>query len=137
MNVAALKIGSLFSFCGGPLFICDLLKPRIGTLPAFLITFLPVGLMVVAALFMDDVHSRWLFPLVRAGRLGVFVVLGMHVYAIACFAGGVRVPDQVLHYIGIAIGLVWTAYFLRASRRWARRIEAAHAPDPSSPKPIE
>ena len=132
-----LKVGALFSYCGGPLFICDLLKPRIGTAPAFWITFLPVGLTVLGALFMDDWSSRWLYGVVRAGRLALFIVLGMHTYAVWCFALGVRTPDQVLHYIGLAVGALWTVYYMRKSRHWERLTAAAEAHDPTSPKPIE
>ncbi len=137
MKEAAVKIAALFSYCGGPLYVADLLKPRIGTGPAFLITSLPVGLMVLGAFFMDDTMSPWLFPVVRAGRMGLYIVLGMHIYAVWCFASGVRVPDQVLHYIGLGVGAVWTAYYVRASRRWARQTDASHDDDPSSPRPIE
>jgi len=133
----AVKLAALFSYCGGPLYVADLLKPRIGTESAFLITFLPVGIMVLGAFFMDDAGSRWLHPVVRAGRLALYVVLAMNMYAIWCFALGVRTPDQVLHYIGLAVGAAWAVYYLRESRRWARKTDALNAPDPTTPKPIE
>ena len=134
---ALVKLASLYSYYGGPLYVADLLKPSIGMGPAFLITFLPVGLMALSAFFMDDVSSRWLHPVVRAGRSMVFIVLGMHLYAAWAFAHGVRLPSLGLHYFGIVVGLVWTAYYLYASRRWARRTDASNAPDPTTPKPIE
>ena len=137
MKEGALKIAALFSYCGGPLFIADLLKPRIGTAGAFVITFLPVLLMVMGALFMDDdIRSRWAFAAVRAGRVGLYIVAGMHVYALWCFAHGVRKPDQTLYYLGIVVGVAWSIYYLRAARRGVRPTDASSF-DPSSPKPIE
>jgi len=48
MNVRAFeifvfKLTFLLSFCGGPLFVADLLKSMLGTDIAFLTAFLPVG----------------------------------------------------------------------------------------------
>lgn len=139
MKDAVLKLAALFSYCGGPLFIADLLKPRMDVLAAFLVTFLPVGLMVVGALLLDDdPRSRWAFAVVWAGRQSLFIVLGMHLLALWYFVQGVRVPDQALHYIGIAIGLGWSVYYLRASRRWARPGGGSPgASDPASTEPIE
>jgi hypothetical protein len=132
-----LRIAALFSYCGGPLFIADLLKPRMSAGMAFLITFPPVLLMVLGALLMDDdLRSRWASTAVRAGRLGLYIVLGTHAYALWCFVRGVRMPDQVLHYLGIGIGVVWSIYYLRAARRWVRLTDSSSF-DSSSPKPIE
>src|SRR5262245_24331262 len=76
-----LRIAALFSYCGGPLFIADALKPRLGTLPPFLITFLPVGVMVLGAFFLhDDTSDRLSFRIVSAGRVALYVVLAMHIY---------------------------------------------------------
>ena len=62
MREAVLKIAALFSYCGGPLFIADVLKPRLKLGLAFLITFLPVGLMVLGAPCLDgDTRNRWSF----------------------------------------------------------------------------
>jgi hypothetical protein len=30
-----IRVGALFSYCGGPLIVCDMLKPRLGTFLAF------------------------------------------------------------------------------------------------------
>src|SRR5262245_57009707 len=131
-----LKVAALFSYCGGPLFIIDLLKPRpdVGT---FVISFLPVGLMVVGALCLhDDTHSRWSHAAVWVGRQSLYVVLGMHAYAVWRFAHGVRVPDQSLHYLGIAVGVAWSVAYLRASRRWVSSARGgSHAGDRVSTEP--
>ncbi|HKQ97636.1 MAG TPA: hypothetical protein VJV75_07170, partial [Candidatus Polarisedimenticolia bacterium] len=102
----------------------DLLKPRYNKDAIFLITFLPVGLMVLGALLHADAGSgRWVRHIVGIGRVSLFIVLGMHAYALGCFLNGVRVPDQTLHHIGIAVGVTWSVAWLRAARR---------VPDPES-----
>lgn len=139
MKEFAVRIAALFSYCGGPLFVSELLKPRVGAWPAFLITFLPIGFVVLGTFFMDDdLHDSWLELPVRAGLLSLYIVLGMHLYALVAFASGVRVREPVLYYIGIAFGVAWAVFYLRAYRRWIRRKEAlARVVDPSSPDPIE
>jgi hypothetical protein len=118
MKVALLKIAALFSSCGGPLFVFGLLKPRLGVGPAFFIIYLPVALMLIGALCLEDAPSRWPLAAVRAGRQALYVVLGMHLYALWCFANGVRVSEQYLYYFGIAVGAVWSIAYLREARRW-------------------
>ncbi len=138
MKLAALKIAALFSYCGGPLFLAGVLSPRIDV-TTFLMTFLPVGLTVVGALCLDDdTRSRWSATAVWAGRQGLYIVLGMHAYAVWRFVDGVRVPDQSLHYLGIAVGVAWSIAYLRAAGRWARSTGGpARADDSASAKPIE
>jgi hypothetical protein len=128
MKVVALKITALFSYCGGPLFISDLLKPHLHPLPAFLITFLPIGFMVIGALCLeDDPRSRWASAAVWAGRQGVYLALGMHLYALGCFLSGTRVSEPYLYYLGIVVGVVWGAAYLRAAgRREVRSSDAGH-----------
>lgn len=135
----ALKITALFSYCGGPLFIAELLKPRFDKVVVFLITFFPVGLMVLGALLMeDDTASRWSAAFVRAGRWGLYVVLGMHAYALACFINGTRISEQGLYYFGIAAGVGWSIAYLRAARRWVSSPEeSTHPEDHTSAGPIE
>ena len=135
---AALRIAALFSYCGGPLFIADLLKPRHDTRWVFSLTFLPVGLMVMGAFYIDDdLRDRWSFRVVQAGRLGLYLALAMHLYALARFIDGVRVPDQPLHYIGLVVGAAWSVAYLRAARRWASPGDASPAADSDSPGRIE
>jgi len=139
MMEAAVRIAALFSYCGGPLFIADALRARLDAGLACLITFLPVGLMVVGSFFLyDDPRDRLSYALVRAGRQGLYIVLAMHVYALSRFMDGVRVPEQYLHYIGIAVGVIWSFAYLRAARRWApSRRESRGAGDQPSTDPIE
>jgi hypothetical protein len=139
MREAVLKIAALFSYCGGPLFIADLLKPHLGFGLVFWMTFLPVLLMVLGAIGLDDdARNRWSSAAVRAGHLGLYTVLGMNAYALWCFVDGVRMPDQSLHYLGIAVGVAWSLAFLRAARRWASSAGgSSHAGDRASTEPIE
>ncbi len=138
MKEIALKIAALFSFCGGPLFISDLLKPRLGVGKAFVIVMLPVMLMVIGAVCLDDTRNRWSIAAVRAGRLGLFIALGMHVYALWCFAHGTRVAEMYLYYFGIAVGVTWSITYLRAERRWASSDgDPSDARDPAFKDPIE
>lgn len=139
MREALVRIAALFSYCGGPLFIADFLKPRLSGGLAFLITFLPVGFMVLGAFFLDDgTRDRWSLAAVWAGRQGLYLALGMHVYAAWCFVDGVRVPDQSLHYLGIAVGVTWSVAYLRAAhRRGASSRGPSHAGDRASTEPIE
>ena len=139
MREAVLKIAALFSYCGGPLFIADVLKPRLKLGLAFSITFLPVALMVLGALCLDnDTRNRWSFAAVWSGRLGLYTVLGMNVYALWCFVDGVHVPDQSLHYLGIAVGVLWSVAYLRAARRWVSSPGgSSHTGDRASTEPIE
>ena len=138
MHVLFLKLAALFSYCGGPLFIAGLLKPRFGMgLAIFLATFLPIAMMVVGAFSLDDIPSGMSVALVRLGLLGLAIVLGMHAYAVGCFVQGLRVPDQGLHYFGIAAGVVWSVVYLRAVRRWTSAVALAQSPDATSTEPIE
>ena len=123
LRVVVLKVAALFSYCGGPLFLGELLKPRLGAIPSFVITFLPVGLMVLGAIYLDDdPRSRWALAAVRAGRLGLYIVLGMHAYAVWRFMNGVHVREQGLYYFGIAVGLAWSVAYLYAARRWTASV---------------
>ena len=136
MRELLLKLAALFSYCGGPLFVGGLLRRHIDPMAGFLITFLPVALMIVGAFFLDgDTEDRLASSFVRAGRLGCYVTLAMHVYGLGCFANGTRVPDQSLNYFGIAVGLAWTVFYLRAARRWA--MASDRSGDPTSSRPIE
>jgi hypothetical protein len=140
MRETLLRLAALFSYCGGPLFIADVLKRRFGPGPAaFVITFLPVGAMVVGALCLgDDTGSRLSRAMVWVGRQGLSIALGMHAYAIWCFTHGVRTPDLILHDVGIAVGVVWSVAYLRAARRWASFPGGpSHEVDRASTGPIE
>jgi hypothetical protein len=139
MRETFLKLAALLSYCGGPLFVADLLKPRFGMGPAvFLATFLPIGMMLMGAFYVDDRDGSGVTAaFVRLGVLGLVITLGMHVYALGCFVQGLRVPDQGLHDVGIAVGVPWSVVYLRAARRWEAGVASTRSPDHTSSDPIE
>ena len=135
-----LKLAALFSYCGGPLFIADELKPRFdGGLAGFWLTFPPVGVMILGALSLGDSHSSgWARAMVWAGKVGLFLALGMHGYAIWCFAHGEHPFNQSLHTFGIVVGVVWSFAYLIEARRWeASAPQPVAAGDRASADPIE
>ena len=136
MRELLLKLAALFSYCGGPLYVGGVLKLHIDPMAGFLLTFLPVALMVLGACSLDGLlEDRLAAWAVWAGRQGLYVTLAMHAGAIVRFLGGVRVADQGLHYFGIAVGLVWTVFYLPAARRWTA--SRGLADDRTSSRPIE
>jgi hypothetical protein len=139
LSTTFVKIAALFSFCGGPLLVSDLLKPRFGTHVAFFVTIAPVLVMLFGALFLeDDVEDRIARAAVWWGRQGLYVVLAMHAYAVWRFARGLHVSEQWLYYAGIVVGLIWSTAYLRAGRRWvvARNRTAVEPPERDG-SPIE
>ena len=135
-----LKLAALFSYCGGPLFISNDLKQRFeGSLTGFWLTFPPVGFMIIGALCLgDSPTSRWARAMVWAGKVGLFLALGMHAYAVWCFAHGEHPFNQSLHTFGIIVGVVWSIVYLLEARRWeALPGGPTHAVDPASTDPIE
>jgi len=125
------------SFFGGPLFVGNLLRPRIGLWPTLLITLVPVGIMLLGSM-NDGIRSSRPPVIVRAGLVGLSMALGMHLYALWCIARGATVDDASFHYIGIVVGVAWSAAYLFASRPWKWRTgESPSVGHPSSPQPIE
>ena len=125
LNIALLKIAALFSYCGGPLLVSGLLKPRLGTQGAFLVTIAPVLVMFFGAFFLeDDVDDRIARAAVWSGRQGLYLLLAMDAYAVWSFAHGLRLSEPWLYYTGIVVGLIGSVLYLRAGRRW---VEARNA----------
>jgi hypothetical protein len=119
--VALVKIAALFSFCGGPLLVSAQLKPRFGTRGAFLVTIAPVLVMFIGTMFLEDgVEDRLARAAVWWGRVGLYVVLAMHAYAIWWFARGFHISEPWLYYTGIVVGLIWSTVYIRAGRRWVK-----------------
>jgi hypothetical protein len=102
-------------------------------------TFLPILMMVLGAFCLeDDTRSRWSSSAVGVGRLGLAIVLVMNLYTVSCFVQGVRVPDQFLHDIGIAVGMGWSIAYWHAARRWVSSPGApSEREDRASTDPIE
>jgi hypothetical protein len=139
LKIGILKIAAIFSSCGGPLFVFERLKPRLGTQGAFLLAEGPAIIMFFGAFWLDDdLGDRFARFVVKCGRRALYLAALMHAYAVWCFASGLRVSEQYLYYTGIVAGLIWSAFYLRASQRWFARSggsaeEAMESPD----EPIE
>ena len=138
MKETLLKLSALFSYCGGPLFVADLLKPRLGKGPAFLITFLPVGFMLMGSFFLEDRPDRLMRGAVRAGLLGMYMALAMHAYTLWRLLAGVHIAEPWLYWFGMAVGAAWSVHYLRAAGRWlSPPDDASRAGDRASTTPIE
>jgi hypothetical protein len=140
LGIGVVKLAALYSFCGGPLLVSEQLRPHFGRQAAFLVTIVPVLVMFIGAMFLeDDVDDRFAEAVVWWGRQGLYVVLAMHAYAIWRFARGLHVSEQWLYYTGIGVGLIWSIVYLRAGRRWAvaARNRSAGTPHEGDRSPIE
>jgi hypothetical protein len=138
MKAALLKIAALFSYCGGPLFVAEILKPRLGKVPAFLVTFLPLAFMLMGSFFLEDLPDRLMRAAVRAGLLGMYLALAMHAYTLWRLLEGVRTAEPWLHWFGMAVGAVWSVVYLRASGRFlSPPDDASPAGDRPGASPIE
>jgi hypothetical protein len=114
-----IKIAGLLSACGGPMLIMDRLKGRIGSITAFWICFLPIGLMIVGAFHLTPITGdRWARRAVELGSMGMYVMVGMQFYGIWLILGGLQSPALPLYCTGITTGLLSAAAYLWAARRW-------------------
>jgi len=139
MKTLVIKIAGLLSACGGPLLVMDRLKGRLGTLAAFLIGFLPVALMIVGAFhFTSEASDRWARRVVKLGRLGMYIMVGMQLYGIWLILGGLQSPALPLYYTGIATGLLSAVvYQWAAARSIARDRPTSPVNGPHDHQPIE
>jgi len=121
-----IKVGALFSFCGGPLILCEMLKPRVGTNVAFGVCFLPIALMIFGALCLDDPGvGGTKILLVRLGLIGSLMALAMHGYgAFILAAATARRPDHALYVIGLFIGIPTSIGFAYLAKQWLDRVRA-------------
>src|SRR5262245_52771574 len=113
-----IKIAGLWSFCGGPMMVFDRIKGRLGSTEAFVITFLPVGLMVLGAFHLTALPGdRWARRAVEVGLVGMYVMVAMQLYGMWLTLGGLRNLDLPLYWTGIAIGLVSAVFYQWAAAR--------------------
>jgi hypothetical protein len=134
-----IKLAALLSACGGPLLVMDRLKGGLGTLPAFLIGFLPIGLMIVVAFHLPcEASDHWARRAVELGRLGMYIMVGMQLYGIRLILRGLRSPAQGLYYTGIVTGLLSAvAYQWAAARLIARNRTTSPGTGEQDHQPIE
>jgi hypothetical protein len=101
-----LKLAALFSFCGGPLFLSDVLDIKHRSLAYFAIPFAPIALLLFGALALrseeTDAFGRWS---IEGGLVGAALLTAMNVYAGVELIGSPPRPDGGLMAVGIATGL--------------------------------
>jgi hypothetical protein len=118
----AVKLSAFASSLGGPLYVFDLLAPRVGSKPqAFAIVFLPVALLIVGALSLGLERERLERFLVRAGRVGAWLLLLVDAFASwQLFVVGVPYPNRSLVAFGILVGVLGSAAYLGHTSRSLR-----------------
>ncbi|MBT3218041.1 MAG: hypothetical protein HN348_03040 [Proteobacteria bacterium] len=122
MQILIIRLASLLSFIGGPLYLCDLLKPYLGELPAFVIAFSPVGFMALGALSLGDNDRDWLSSLAVLGGLGGAGALTIeNILTIGYFMTGAAHPNQWMISFGIAVGLGAVAAYTHLALSFFRR----------------
>ena len=139
MTSHLMTLGGLWSGCGGPLLVIDLLKGRLGVLTALLIGLLPIGLMMMGALHLESgPGDRLGRRFVELGRVSMYVMVGMQLYGIWLILRGLQSPALPLYCTGIAVGLVSAWAYQVAATRWIAR-DRANSPGggPDDHRPID
>jgi hypothetical protein len=114
-----LKLGALFSFCGGPLVLADSLKTQMDKDAAIAIAFLPtVGLIFGVYSLWSPLPDRWDNAMVILGALAAVALLGMNVFAVLELINDPERADAGLIRLGIAVGVVFVAWYAYASRKF-------------------
>jgi hypothetical protein len=123
-----LKLAALFSFCGGPLVLADLLKTHMHKDVAFAIAFAPsVALIFGVHSLWEAKPDRWDTAMVLFGAVGAAALVGMNAFAISELIGGRDRADEGLISLGIGVGLVFVAFYARASHKFFQLQRSAAA----------
>ena len=145
-----IKLGALFSYCGGPLLVCGMLKPRLGNFLAFAVPFVPIVLMIFGAEPLLGPSPRrqvvapgsspepvpddgvpWGIVFVRLGLIGALLTLMMQSYGAWLLATTPHRPDHNLYVFGIIVGIPLAGVYASLARKWLNRIGVPQ--DPFSP----
>lgn len=114
-----LKLGALFSFCGGPLVVADSLKAYVHKDIAFAISFAPSVALIFGVYSLWEARpDRWDDAMVISGAAGAATLAGMNVFAIVDLVGGSVRADEGLITLGIGVGLVFAAFYAYASHKF-------------------
>jgi hypothetical protein len=121
-GVLVLKLSALFSFCGGPLFLSDVLDIKHRGIVYFAIPIAPIVLLLFGSLALRDEDTdslgRWS---IEGGLVGAALLTAMNVYAaIELFKGPPR-PDGGLITFGIATGLCTAVVYAVTAIPFLRR----------------
>jgi MFS family permease len=137
-NMWALFFSVLFfvSFCGGPLFVADLLKPGFGV-AGFLAAIAPLMIALLGAFsFMEldpigigpQMRSRLGSRAVLAGLAGLMITGLMNAFAFWRLAMSEAHPDRSLIMTGIVAGTVLSVGYVYLAWRYLRMPRAPKAP---------
>ena len=116
-----LKLAALWSFCGGPLVVVDLLKLHMDKNAAFAIAFLPIVALIFGLYsLLHPIRDRWDKVMVSFGAVGAVALAGMNDIGVSELAYGRARADAWLIEVGIAVGTVVIAYYAYASYKFFR-----------------
>ena len=131
MSELFIRLIMLFSFCGGPLYVADILQPALNQMTAFVVAFFPLGLIALGLLAFagmrddhaDDPEELYPVPLeywerldrysVYAGLAGVVALVGMDVFSMIALSSGGSHANAGLIAFGNAVGLFTAWYYGR------------------------
>jgi len=121
-----IKIAGLLSFCGGPLFVADMLKPVLGDAGAFAVGFAPVAIAVACSFSLWEDHPwSWGKWGAVAGSISMAAISAMNVFAISRFMVTPPAPDRGLMILGIAVGSASALVYLWLGLRRLRELTEA------------
>jgi len=124
MRLLIIRLFALLSACGGPLVVYGLLEPYLQSWLAFAIAFLPIMLMLLGTLSLDDDDGRDRFArvVVYAGLVGVAMLLPANVFAVVeLISGGPQIDDdRGLVIAGVVVGVVASVIYVIRAQRWLR-----------------
>ncbi len=116
-----IKVLALGSFVGGPLWLADTLKPRLGQDVAFAITFAPLAVLILASLSIaGDRPTPVTRLLAFAGVGGAAALLVMDAMAAHFLLRGGSHSEPTLIWIGNAIGAVTALLYFGAALAFVR-----------------
>ncbi len=123
------KLAAIASFCGGPLLVHEITKPHHNAFLAFLLTFLPVGLMAWGTLALESpLSTHWEELHVALGCIGALASIPLHLFAAWYLSTHPQTPDRTLYVSGISIGLPCASVYLYFTwQRWLRLYRRARA----------
>lgn len=100
----AVKIGALLSFCGGPLYVMDVLKPTLGTDLAFAVGFAPLAVMIFGTLAaVEDEAEGFSLFVVRAGGIAAGIIVLESIATVWALVSGLVRADAGLLMFGSVV----------------------------------
>jgi hypothetical protein len=117
----ALKLAAILSFCGGPLVLVEWLEVHIDRNVAFAIGMFPSASLIFGVFSLRDARpDRWDDWMVSLGLIGAAALIAMNIFGLYHLTIEPAHPDSGLIKFGIAIGLLFSAYYAHASYRFFR-----------------